>query len=264
MPLTDNGIKLLDILVKGGFGSLIIAGVAYYGNSLQEQSRKQEEDSRRLQSSIALISHQKELDVDIGVRLLTTLMSSYFEQRTSAGVRPEAARQQMLLLRLVALNFEDVPIRLKPLFEDLDERLVVPADKQTLRGIAREVAQRQAFRMTSRDAYDSGPREVTMGDSVTIPEMLLTMKIGEVGAAGVSAVVNSSVGGGRSVGPFWVTYFDQPLVDNILLGDYRVTVLLLSAGAKSATVRIIAFPKHLADDRFDIKEMSRLFQDRNR
>jgi hypothetical protein len=263
MQLTDNGIKLLDILVKGGFGSLIIAGVAYYGNSLQVQRQQQEEDSRQLQSSIALISHQKELDVDIGVRLLTTLMDSYFQQKQAGGA-PTSPRQQMLLLRLVALNFEDVPIRLKPLFEDLDERLSTPADKQTLRGIAREVAQRQAFRMTTRDAYDSGPREVSAGDSVSVPEMLLTVKIGEVGAAGVSAVVTSSVGGGRTVGPFEVTWFDQPLVDNTLLGDNRVALVLLAAGAKSATVRIIAFPKHLADDRFDIKEMSRVFQDRSR
>ena len=97
-------------------------------------------------------------------------MGSYFQNDTLR--RPHATRQQLVLLRLVALNFEDVPLDLKPLYEDLDQRLSNPADRQSLRGIAREVSLRQAFRMTANDAYDSGPREVGPGDSLSIPNCL--------------------------------------------------------------------------------------------
>ena len=75
--------------------------------------------------------------------------------------------------------------------------------------------------------------------------------------------VFSDVGGTRSVGPFEVTSFDEPLVDNILLGDFRVALLLLDSSDAKARVRIIGFPRHLAADRFDIKDMSRVFRDRN-
>jgi hypothetical protein len=176
--------------------------------------------------------------------------------------RPHATRQQLVLLRLVALNFEDVPLDLKPLYEDLDRRLSSSEDRQSLRGIAREVSTRQAFRMTANDAYDSGPREVRSGDSLSVPELLITIRW-DVSAEGVRATVFSNVGGSRSVGPFAVTAFDEPLVDNILLGDFRVALLLLDSDGATASVRIIGFPKHLAADRFDIKDMSRVFRDEN-
>jgi len=260
MALSENGIKLLDIVVKGGFGTLIAAGVAYYGTLQHETIQRQQDDNRQLQSTIELSSHQKEFDVDLGMRLFGTLMGSYFQNDTLR--RPHATRQQLVLLRLVALNFEDVPLDLKPLYEDLDQRLSKPADRQSLRGIAREVSLRQAFRMTANDAYDSGPREVRSGDSLSIPELLITIRW-DVNAEGVHATVFSDVGGSRSVGPFEVTSFDEPLVDNILLGDFRVALLLLDSTRAKARVRIIGFPRHLAADRFDIKDMSRVFRDRN-
>ena len=86
-------------------------------------------------------------------------------------------KENMVLLRLIALNFQDVPLNLKPLFEDLDVRLNsdrpeavrhigrrrqgledwntdvlsddVRADlRLELKTIAKEVANRQAFRLT--------------------------------------------------------------------------------------------------------------------
>jgi hypothetical protein len=66
--------------------------------------------------------------------------------------------------------------------------------------------------------------------------------------------------GGRPLGPFKVTYFDTPLVDNTKLGEYRVSLVLLDSGEKVAKVCFIAFPKHLAADRFDIKELSIAFR----
>jgi len=260
MAISENGIKVLDIVIKGLFGALIAAAVAYYGTTLQDQRATVQEENRQLQAAIELTSRQKDLDVDLSMRLFGTLMSYYFQKDKSA-VGPEALRQQMLLLRLVALNFQDIPIHLKPLFEDLDSQLTNPEDRKTLRDIAQEVARRQAFRLTVEGGYDSKSLEVKAGEKFSIPELLTTVKIESVSANSVQATIYSEVIGNRPLGPFTVSYFDTPLVDNTKLGEYRVALVLLDSGGKRAKVRFIAFPKHLAADRFDIKELSRAFRD---
>ena len=122
MALTDNGIKVLDIVVKGGFVAVIGAMVVYYGHRLQNERAKTEETHRRQQALIDVTSQQKQFDVEVGMRLFGTLISNYF-QKDESPLPSEAVRQQLLLLRLIALNFQDVPIDLKPLFEDLDSQL---------------------------------------------------------------------------------------------------------------------------------------------
>jgi hypothetical protein len=253
---------VLDIVIKGGFGVLIMAVVAFYGNVLQDERAKVQEENRRLQAVIELTSHQKELDVDLGMRLFGTLMGYYFKE-DGAAAPPKALRQQMLLLRLVALNFQDVPINLKPLFENLESQLTNTKAKHSLRGIAQEVARRQAYRLTLEEGYDSGPLVVEAGDEVAIPELLTSARIKSVDTHGVQVTIDSEVIGAYSIGPFTITYFDSPLVDNVKLGEYRVALILLDSGEENANVRFVAFPKHLAADRFDIKELSRAFRDIN-
>jgi len=261
MTLTENGIKVLDIAVKGVFGTVIVALVAIYGNTLQNERETVEEQNRTLRATVDLTSRQKEFDMEVGMRLFGTLLTSYFQRNPSAP-RPETLRQQMLLLRLVALNFQDVPINLKPLFEDLDSQL--PAregkEKQVLREIAKEVANRQAYRLTVDDGYDSGPRKVKAGDELAFPNLLTTVKIETVGAPGVRVRLSSKIIGDHSVG-FTIGHFDTPLVDNIKLGESRVALILNQSTTDTAEVRFVAFPKHLAADRFDIKEVSRYFRD---
>jgi hypothetical protein len=47
MAITENGIKVLDIVVKGVFGVVIAAAVAYYGNVLENQRSTVQEENRR-------------------------------------------------------------------------------------------------------------------------------------------------------------------------------------------------------------------------
>ena len=164
MAMTENQIKVLDIVVKGVFGTVIVGMAAVYAHSLQNQRESVQEENRALQATVDLTSRQKEFDVDVGMRLFGTLMTYYF-QRNQSAPRPDAVRQQMLLLRLVALNFQDVSIYLKPLFEDLDSQLTDEEvkEKQVLREIAQEVASRQAYRLTVDNGYDSGPMKVKAG-----------------------------------------------------------------------------------------------------
>ncbi len=260
MKISDTGIKILDIGVKGVFGALIAAAVVYYGNILQDERARVQEENRRLQAAIELTSRQKEFDVDLGMRLFGTLMGYYF-QKNQAGAEPEYLRQQMLLLRLVALNFQDVPIHLKPLFENLDSQLTAAEDKARLRDIMREVAGRQAYRLTIDAGYDSGPTKVRAGDKLRFDELLTTVDILSVGPQGVRATIRSEATGRRPVGPFTITYFDTPLVDNVKIGEYRAALILYRAGTETAEVRFIAFPKHLAADRFDIQDLARMFRD---
>ena len=260
MTMTENGLKLLDIIVKGVIGTAIGAAVGFYGYVMQDDREREREQTRQVQATIELTSKQKDLDVELAMRMFSTLMGYYFEK--TGTVRTETLRRQMLLLRLVAMNFQDVPIHLRPLFEDLDRQLTSEKDRQELRGIAQEVAKRQAYRLTIEGGLDSGPRKVTAGTELRFPELLTTLKVEAVSKDSVRASIVSEVARSGSVGPFTVGFFDLPIVDNTKLGEYRVALLLHSAGEREAQVRFVAFPKHLAADRFDIKELSRALRDK--
>jgi len=62
---------------------------------------------------------------------------------------------------------------------------------------------------------------------------------------------------------FGVDYFDMPLVDNTKLGDKRISVLQLDNDGKKAIIRVITFDSYLAADRFDIKEMTKDYEQTN-
>ena len=260
MALTDNGIKVLDIVVKGGFVAVIGAMVAYYGQRLQNERAKTEETHRRQQALTDMTNRQKEFDVEVGMRLFSTLISNFF-QKDKSTLPSEAVRQQLLSLRLIALNFQEVPIDLKPLFEDLDSQLTTLEERRALRDIAQDIARRQAQRLTVDGGYDSGPKEVKAGDELPFPNLLTTVKIESVSADCVRASIYSKLFAGRSVGPFRVTYFNTPLVDNTKLGAYRIALVLHSSSEEKAEVRFVAFPKQLAGDRFDIKETAVFIQE---
>ena len=61
------------------------------------------------------------------MRLFGTLMERYFK-----GTPSTDCNQEMLLLRLTALNFYDVPVNLKPLFEQLNAKLKSAEEKNKL------------------------------------------------------------------------------------------------------------------------------------
>jgi len=261
MVLTENGLKLFDILVKGVFGALIMIVVAVYGSGVEKARQGEAEANKALQAAIELTSKQKDLDVELGMRMFGTLMNYYFQNDKSEG-RSRSVREQMLLLRLVALNFHDVPINLKPLFEELDKQLTDEKDREELKGIAQEVARRQAFRLTVENGFDSGPITVTKSEIIPFTSLLMTVKIEDLGTGFVKASIISDTYKDWPIGPFSVSYFDLPIVDNTMLRERRVALILLEAGEQKAKIRFIAFPKHLAVDRFDIKELSRVFRDK--
>ena len=100
MALTDEKVKLWDLIVKGLFGALLTAAVVIYGYRLQNEQEKVREQNRQLQAAIDLTSKQKDLDVELGMRLFGTLMDRYFK-----GAASNDYTHEMLLLRLIALNF---------------------------------------------------------------------------------------------------------------------------------------------------------------
>ena len=193
--------------------------------------------------------------------MFSTLTSNYFSKEAASADREQLSRQ-ILLLSLVALNFQDVPIQLRPLFEDLDRQLTQPEDKRRLREVAQEVATRQAFRLTVGGGYNSGPRTVKSGDVLEIPELLATVTVESVGKDSIRAYIDSKFAAAGRVGPFNVGYFVWPITDNTKLGELRVCVLLLNTAGQQATIRVIGFGSELAADRFDIKELSRALRDK--
>src|SRR5262245_26003987 len=261
MALSENGFKLADLIVKGLLGALIAGAISFYGSVLQNERETVREENSRLQAAIELTSKQKDLDVQLGMQMFGTLMTYYFK-RDHPVARGESVRQQMLLLRLIAINFQDVPIQLAPLFEELNSQLKSEEDRATLRSVAQEVARRQASRLTIEHGLDSQPRRVRAGDEVKVPDLLTRARIESVGNGSVRATLMSELVQNETIGPFTVTYFDSPIVDNTRLGEYRFSLLLHKTEGPEAEVRLIAFPRYLAADRFDVKELSRSFRDR--
>jgi hypothetical protein len=261
VALSDTTIKLLDIGVKGGLGIVLTLLATIYGYRLHDQREKEADASKRIQAIVDLTSKQKDLDVQLAVQMFSTLTSNYFE-RAGSPADGQQLHRQLLLLRLVALNFQDVPIQLRPLFEDLDRQLTRAEDRQQLREIAQEVATRQAFRLTVSSGYNSGPQTVKSGDVVDIPELLVKIPIEAVGKDSIRASIDSKYAAAGRVGPFTVGYFTWPITDNTKLGELRVCVLLLGTDGQQASIRVIAFGSELAADRFDIKELSRALRDK--
>jgi hypothetical protein len=261
MALSETSIKLLDIAVKGGLGIVLTLLATLYGYKLHDQREKEADASKRVQAIVDLTSKQKDLDVQLAVQMFSTLTSNYF-QKDASPADTQQLRRQILLLRLVALNFQDVPIQLRPLFEDLDGQLTRPEDRRQLREVAQEVATRQAFRLTVGGGYNSGPRTVKSGDVLEIPELLATVTIETVGKDSIRAYIDSKFAAAGQVGPFNVGFFAWPITDNTKLGELRVCVLLLNTDGSQASIRVIGFGSELAADRFDIKELSRALRDK--
>jgi hypothetical protein len=113
--------------------------------------------------------------------------------------------------------------------------------------------------MTANDAYDSDS-EVGSGDSFHPGAPY--HHTGEVSAEGVHATVFSDVGGAvrRAVRGHVLR---RTVGGQYPAGRFPGRHAALDSNGANARVRIIGFPRHLAADRFDIKDMSRLFRDRN-
>lgn len=257
MAISEGTWKAVDALVKLLGAGGITAAITLYGMKAQESQQRIAEQNRQVNALLEFTSKQKDLDVNLRMRMFETLLSHYFTKE-SAGKSPEQIREKMLLLRLIALNFQDLPLTLSPLFKHLNNQLTEPSDRQALHEIASEVARRQAFRLTFEGGFDSGPTPVKAKQEVTFPNLPFTMKIGAITSDQVEVALLVD---GRMIGPFRVSYFDMPITDNVKVGDLRVAVLLLSKQQDGAELRVIAFPSDLAEDRFDVKELSRALRE---
>jgi hypothetical protein len=268
---SDTRWKALDLFVKATAGALIAAAVALFGYWMQEQQRNAAEDNAQLRALVEFSSTQKNLDVNVGMQLLSKFVDYYLKPPAETF---EANRQTLLMLRLLSLNFQDVPINLKPLFEDLDKRLrdsgqaSAPELRDQLVSIAKEVANRQAYRFSYVSGILAKPVRVQPGAEINFTEQGLPLMLKVLSIAdGHVSVVLTELGSAtpREFGPFTVSYFDLPIVDNIKLDKTnRVALLLLGVDKdnSSAELRLVSFLPDLAIDRFDIKEMTRDFSSR--
>jgi len=259
MASNDRAWKAINTIVVALGGAAITAAISYVGIRAEDSRQATVETNKQVSTLVDILSKQKDLDLDLGMKMFGLLMNSYLKQGASAKGNANS-KDQMVLLRLIALNFQDVPINLKPLFEQLDGQITDPGQKEDLREIARDVARRQAYRVTFDDGFDSGPTKVKTGDKVPFPNLAIEIDVQSVSQDRVVVTLNLD---NRIIGPFDVSYFDMPIIDNVKLGDKRVSLLLLGAAAKEAEVRLIAFPSALAMDRFDIKELTQQLRARN-
>ena len=274
MALTDNSLKLLDIIVKGVLGTIVTILVTLYGIQMQRQNdaqnRAQQQAQEQLnfnqqkaQEIVNLETQQKDLDVNIAQQMFQSLTTSYF-QSPKGTLSSIDVNRRLLLLGLVALNFQDVPVQLRPLFEDVDKQLNRKEDRLALRKIALDVAERQAFRLTIGGTYNSVSNNVRKADKIYIKELDPTtfVQIDNVQPEYIEAHIVSGLALAGSVGPFRVGYFTWPITDNTKLQDNRLSVMLLQGGEQEANIRIIVFDSDLAPDRFDIKELGKKLRER--
>lgn len=263
----EKKLKVWDLIIRGGIGTLVTVLIAVIGFKMEANRAKlaQKEEANRVmiaETNKAMMAlresslRQKEMDVNLGLKIFDTLLAHYLQlgapQESSDG-----RRQKILLLRIISLNFQDSPLNLRPLFEQLDSQITDPKEKADLRQIALEVARRQAFRLTFPNEWDSGPLPVKQGDIIPLPSVPAKISVDEVSGDQIKVSLKSTyTQEGRSLGPFNINYFDMPIIDNTKLGEKRVAVLRLENDGTKPVIRIITFPSYLASDRFDIKEMT--------
>lgn len=259
----QRNIKKWDIFIKFLGGVVVTFLIWHLGSRAEDSRQRLAEENNNFRLVIAennrnttflkeFTAKQKELDVNLGMQMFKTLLSDYF-LKVEGKDKKEQTGKQLLLLRLIALNFQDVPINLKPLFEELDRQLTSPEDRVKLRDIALELARRQAYRLTFESGEDSGDVPVTKGQEVQQKNLLFTLVINRIDRDGLNASLRYR---DKKFGPFTISFFDMPLVDNIKVGPWRVSVVLMGIDEQKATVRLIVFPSYLAADRFDVKELS--------
>jgi hypothetical protein len=266
MDPEERKLKIWDLIIRGFLGTLVtllIAGIGFMMESNRAKLAQKEEANRVMiaESNKAMTAlressvKQKELDVTLGLKIFDTLLTHYL-QPSAPQESSNSQRQKILLLRLISLNFQDSPLNLRPLFEQLDSQLN-PKEKADLRQIALEVARRQAFRLTFPNDWDSGPLPVKQGDIIQLPSVPGKIIIETASNDRIQiSLISTYTETGRSLGTFDINYFDMPIIDNTKLGDKRVAVMRIEDEGTNPRIRIITFPSYLAADRFDIKEMT--------
>ncbi|MGE3541284.1 MAG: hypothetical protein AB7N91_28100 [Candidatus Tectimicrobiota bacterium] len=242
--------KAIDAIAKLLGAGIITAAITIYGIKTDQARQAALESTRQVQTLVEITNRQKDLDLNLGMRLFETLMNHYFQKERST----DSVQERLLLLRLMALNFQDVPLNFKPLFEQLATQATDGQIREEVRDIARDVARRQALRLTLRNGLDSGIKTVKAGDTVLYPNLQFGFQVAQVSP---EAVKVHPLIEGQTLAPFVVSYFDTPIIDNIKLGPKRVALLLLGSTGQEAQMRLIAFESDLATDRFDIRELSR-------
>jgi hypothetical protein len=245
--------------------AVIGAAVTFIGYKMEDNRASSAEHDKAITAIRDSWVKQKELDLDLGVKMFQNMLNNFLQPGASLG-KIEVRRQQMLLLKLTSLNFQDTPINLRALYEELDAKLTDPAEKEELRKIAMEVARRQAFRLTIQSGWDTGEISVKQGDEIPLREdMPFKIRINGIKDDQIFLSL-IPLDPNRKPLDFSVDYFVMPIIDNTKLGVYRVSVMRMANDAANPTMprmRIIVFDSYLAPDRFDIKEKTHDYEKEN-
>lgn len=265
---TPKGLKIWDSINKTLVTVLVasIAGmVSLIGYKMENNRAASAEHNKAIAAIRDSWVKQKELDLDLGVKMFQTLLANFLQTGGSLG-KMASRRQQMLLLKLTSLNFQDTPINLRALYEDLNSQMNDAAEKEELRMIALEVARRQAFRLTIQNGWDTGEIPVKAGDEIALREDLpFKIRVNEVKNDKIMVSL-IPLDPNRKPLNFSVDYFVMPIIDNTKLGIYRVSVMRVVNDPNNQAVprmRIIVFDSFLAPDRFDIKEKTNDYEKEN-
>lgn len=263
-----KGLKIWDSINKT-LVTILVAGIAglvsIIGYKMESNRAASAEHNKAILAIRDSWVKQKELDLDLGIKMFQTLLANFLQSGSSLG-KMENSRQQMLLLKLTSLNFQDTPINLRALYEELDGQMTDAAQKEELRKIALEVARRQAFRLTIQSGWDTGEIPVKAGDEIALREDLpFKIQVNEIKNDKIMVSL-IPLDPNRKPLNFSVDYFVMPIIDNTKLGIYRVSVMRVANDPNNKTVprmRVIVFDSYLAPDRFDIKEKTNDYEKEN-
>lgn len=265
---TPKGFRIWDSINKTLITVLVatIAGlVSLIGYKMENDRAASAEHNKAITAIRDSWVKQKELDLDLGVKMFQTLLTNFLQTGGTLG-KMENLRQQILLLKLTSLNFQDTPINLRALYEELDGQMTDAAQKEELRKIALEVARRQAFRLTIQNGWDTGEIPVKAGEDIALREDLpFKIQVNEVKNDKIMVSL-IPLDPNRKPLSFSVDYFAMPIIDNTKLGVYRVSVMRVANDPQNQTVprmRVIVFDSYLAPDRFDIKEKTHDYEKEN-
>ncbi|MBW2738918.1 MAG: hypothetical protein JRE64_08725 [Deltaproteobacteria bacterium] len=250
-PSKEDFRHKVDMFIKI-FGVIIVSGaITFYGiHSENKRANTQlivTEENNKSQLYAQAMNSRQSARVDLMKGLLDIIMKDYHSE--------EDMNKKLLKLNLLALNLQE-QMHLKPLFEDLEEKLLNhDQERKKLRTIASRLKRGQINRLVADGAYEYKltlhKDEITSITSNKNHDSVDLIQI-EPRNNGIRLEAQFP----KTAIQFTVTYYDFPFLDFFPRKDQRYAIVLhnINPNDSSVVVSLLIYPQ----DYFDIQDRIRV------
>lgn len=227
----------LDIISKGLIGIFVSLAIGFYGVYTGDKQFQVAEENRKAQIMVQTMSNREAASADLKAKMFSTLLAHYLKKQDDPVT-------QRIILELIGLNFQE-HLRLRPLFEKLEKELAENSKElYNLRKSARNMARIEIDNIVGNNGR-ACEFDLVYGKPIAIGELCelpISLHLLDVDEEGIRVSANDDDKHG-----FSVNYYDMPLVDNTVLGDYIYSIVLIdkkTQPVKTAKVKVVIMPEH--------------------